>query len=90
MKLHQNGTVFLIRLRATMAWIKQRTAACDELSRVEYRLSNDEGWNRFAKSFLKQTEYISNASVVGKNRCQYAAQMFHFFFSHFVFLLSEV
>ena len=31
MKLHQNGTVFLmIRLPAKMAWIRQRTAACDE------------------------------------------------------------
>ena len=34
--------------------------------------------------------FLGNVSVVGKNRCQYAAQMFHFFFSHFVFLLSEV
>jgi len=34
--------------------------------------------------------FLRNASVVGKNRCQYAAQIFHFFFSHFVFLLSEV
>jgi hypothetical protein len=29
----------------------RRTAACDELSRVEYRISNVEGWVRFAQSF---------------------------------------
>ena len=30
----------MIRLSASMARMKQRTAACDELSRVEYRISN--------------------------------------------------
>jgi hypothetical protein len=25
---------------------------------VDRRISNDVGWNRFARSFLKQTEYI--------------------------------
>jgi len=40
----------MIGLPTSMARIKQRTA--------EYRMTNDEGWNRFAKSFLKQTEYI--------------------------------
>ena len=78
MKIHQNGTVFLmIRLPATMVWVKQLTAACDEpfghvlrvesLSRVEYRISNDEGWCRFAKSFLKQTEYIYSTFDVGRS-----------------------
>jgi hypothetical protein len=47
MKLRQNGTVFLmIKLAASMAEpglnsepqnIEYRTAACDELSRVEFR-----------------------------------------------------
>jgi len=55
----EKGTVlFMIRLPATMAWIKQRTA--------EFRISNDEGWNRFAKSFLKQTEYIYSTFDVGR------------------------
>jgi hypothetical protein len=41
----------MIRLAAAMAWIKQRTA--------EYRITNFEGWNRFAPSLeLKRTEYI--------------------------------
>ena len=29
-----------------------------EPQNIEWRMTNDEGWNRFAKSFLKQTEYI--------------------------------
>ena len=57
----------MIRLAASVAWIKQRTAACDELSRIEYRISNDEGWNRFAKSFFKQTEYIHSTFDVGRS-----------------------
>jgi hypothetical protein len=43
MKLRQNGTVFLMIKPATLAVAgrtEQRTAACDELSRVEYRISN--------------------------------------------------
>jgi hypothetical protein len=34
--------------------------------------------------------FLGNVSVVGKNRCQYTAQMLHFFLSHFVFLLSDI
>jgi hypothetical protein len=29
-------------------------------------MTNDEGWNRFAKSFLKQTEYIYSTFDVGR------------------------
>jgi hypothetical protein len=42
-----------------MAWIKQRTA--------EYRITNYEGWIRFAKSFLKQTGYIHSTFDVGRS-----------------------
>ena len=34
---------------------------------LEYRMTNDEGWNRFAKSFLKLTEYIHSAFDVGRS-----------------------
>ena len=30
-------------------------------------MTNDEGWNRFAKSFLKQTEYIHSTFDVGRS-----------------------
>jgi hypothetical protein len=30
-------------------------------------MSNDEGWNRFAKSFFKQTEYIHSTFDVGRS-----------------------
>jgi ABC-type branched-subunit amino acid transport system ATPase component len=45
-----------------MAWIKRGTA--------EYQIPNYEGWNRFAKSIFKQTEYIwqrRSAGAVGEN-----------------------
>jgi hypothetical protein len=51
--------LLMIGLPTSMAWIKQRTA--------EYRMTNDEGWNRFAKSFLKQTEYIHSTFDVGRS-----------------------
>ncbi len=33
----------------------------------ECRISNFEGWKRFAKSFLKQTEYIHSTFDVGRS-----------------------
>jgi hypothetical protein len=49
----------------------------------------------FIKIMIRQTPDLfrfipGNVSVVGKNRCQYATQMFHFFFRHFVSLLSDM
>ena len=38
-----------------------------EPQNIEYRISNDEGWNRFAKSFLNQTEYIHSTFDVGRS-----------------------
>jgi len=49
----------MIRLPVPMAWVKQRAA--------EYRMTSDEGWNRFAKSFLKQTGYIHSTFDVGRS-----------------------
>jgi len=49
----------MVRLPASMAHIKKRTA--------DYRISNEEGWNRFAKSFLKQTEHIYSTFDVGRS-----------------------
>ena len=49
----------MIRVPAKAAWIKQRTA--------EYRMANDEGYNRFGKSFLKQTQYIYSPFDVGRS-----------------------
>jgi hypothetical protein len=34
-------------------------------SNIENRISNDEGWNRFAKSSLNQIEYIHSMFDVG-------------------------
>jgi hypothetical protein len=31
-------------------------------------MTKDEGWNRFAKSFLKQTEYIYSMFDVGRSK----------------------
>ena len=42
-------------------WLEQRTA--------EYRMSKDEWWNRYAKSFLKQTEFIHSTFDVGRSTC---------------------
>jgi hypothetical protein len=34
---------------------------------ANHRISNFEGWKRFAKSFLKQTEYIHSTFDVGRS-----------------------
>jgi hypothetical protein len=44
------------RLPDTMAWIKQRTA--------EYRITNYEGLNRFAKSFFNSQDTIIRRSML--------------------------
>jgi hypothetical protein len=54
-------------MAASMAWMKQRTA--------EYRISNDEGWNRFAKSFLEQTEYICSTFDVGRSSVSFPIKL---------------
>jgi hypothetical protein len=38
-----------------------------EPQNIECRITNDEGWNRFAKSILKQTEYIHSTFDVGRS-----------------------
>jgi hypothetical protein len=38
-----------------------------EPQNIECRITNDEGWNRFAKSFLKQAEYIHSMFDVGRS-----------------------
>ena len=53
MKLCQNGTVFLMIKPGTLA-----AGRNSEPQNIEYGISNSEGWKRFAKYFLKQTEYI--------------------------------
>jgi len=35
-----------------------------QIKKTNRRISNVEGWNRFAKSFLKQTEYIHSTFLV--------------------------
>jgi hypothetical protein len=57
MKLRQNGTVF--RVLNWLLWQPAGTA--------NRRISNFEGWKRFAKSFLKQTEYIHSTFDVGRS-----------------------
>jgi hypothetical protein len=38
-----------------------------KIKKVNRRITNDEGWNRFAKSFLKQKEYIHSTLDVGRS-----------------------
>jgi hypothetical protein len=57
MKLRQNGTVF--RVLNWPLWQPAGTA--------NRRISNFEGWKRFAKSFLKQTKYIHSTFDVGRS-----------------------
>jgi hypothetical protein len=62
MKLGQNGTVF--RVLNWPLWQPVGTAN-RRISNIEPQ--NHEGWKRFAKSFLKQTEYIHSAFDVGRS-----------------------
>jgi hypothetical protein len=38
-----------------------------EIKKANRRMSNDEGWNRFVKSFLKLAEYIHSTFDVGRS-----------------------
>jgi len=49
----------MISLTVLMVWMKHRTA--------EYQITNYEGWNRFAKSIFKQTEYIHSTFDVERS-----------------------
>ena len=48
-------------------YIGNYTKSKSEPQNIECRISNDEGWNRFAQSFLKQTEYIHSTFDVGRS-----------------------
>ena len=46
-----------------------------EPQNIECRITNDEGWNRFAKSFLKQTEYIHSTFDVGRSSVSFSIRL---------------
>jgi hypothetical protein len=78
MKLRQNGIVsFPIRLAVFQARGGARMKL-HKIKKANRRITNDEGWNRFAKFFLKQTEYIHSTFDVGRSMFDVHQFLFRF------------
>ena len=46
-----------------------------DLTNAEVGMRKSEGWNRFAKSFLKQTEYIHSTFDVGRSSVSFSIKL---------------